>query len=107
MTAYQLNSQHFNGSFSSHNAIGSAIIAAALLAHAIPEGDKLSRAKDLTISTAAANDSYQDVTIIQRSTNPALVTALQSLYEDLAANQQELDADANKILRSNLWDLYA
>lgn len=107
MTAYQLKSQHFNGSFSSHNAIGSAIIAAALLAHAIPEGHRLNRANELTVSNTAANDSYQDVTIFQRSTNSQLVTALQSLYEDLAANQQELDADANKILRSNLWDLYA
>ena len=107
MIDYQLKSQHSNGSFSSHNAIGSAIIAAALLAHAIPEGDRLSSAKELTVSTTAANDSYQDVTIIQRSTNSELVTALQSLYEELAANQQEFDADANKILRSNLWDLYA
>ena len=54
-----------------------------------------------------AGQSYQNLRTVQMSPEKQLATALRSLYDTLAAEQQELEADAKDVLYANLWSLYA
>lgn len=56
--------------------------------------------------TPLHQSSHNGITMAVNTPDWDLVKALNRIYEDLFANQVNLDTDTREILYANLWDLY-
>lgn len=91
--------------------VSAALISAALLSPMLqvsPVAANLQRqhVSQYGVGIAIADHSYQDSQVTQVSESEQLMGALQTMYDNLLAEQVDLDPVEKKALYSKLWTLY-
>ena len=110
MTQLIINTATATQSYSSHsNTLGAALVAATILANAIPLHETLPQhaaAHGWYNEQQGYGETYNDAAITQISENQQFFITLQEAYKKLASEQRDLDPETQSILYSNLWTLY-
>lgn len=57
-------------------------------------------------SEMESTNQFSEVEFIMQAEEYKIFQAINDVYDDLLANQSELDSKAKEILYNNLWDLY-
>src|SRR6185436_13172610 len=105
MTELVIQSVDEHSSYSSYSTtLGASILAAALLSSAVPAprpGVGLEAAQGAHQEQPYLDHSYSDSVISQSPIDQQLYGALQDLYTNLVATQQDLEPETRKLLYSN------
>jgi len=112
MVQVQLKTQDEEASYTGfHHAFGAGLLTDSMPDNALAYQDDFDALRYVSTAwnykAADAGQSYHNLRIVQTSPEMRLAMALRSLYETLAAEQQDLETDTKDVLYANLWSLYA
>ena len=110
MMQVNLKTENEESSYSDYSpVIGESALAALLSNQTVPQyplEDIYSNSYHWGYRIARAPQSYHHLRVVQSTPEQQLAMALISLYDSLAAEQQDLEPDARDVLYANLWSLY-
>lgn len=111
MTQIKLRAQNEPSSYTAyHNAIGATLLAALTYNYSVLPQDfdaQQYAAGHWNFTVQGEGQSYYDLRVVQMDPESQVGVALRFLYEKLATEQEDLEADTKNVLYANLWSLYA